>query len=313
MSTISQPVAATAAVRKEAKRPNFLTRNLTAKIAMIPLVATSLVIFLGCAIWSVYYSFTGSKLLPTGNWVGLAQYERLFTTARWYTSMTNVVIYGVLSMTFSLVIGFILAALLDQKIRFENTFRSIYLHPFAMSFIVTGLVWQWILNPLNGIEKVVRDLGWTTFEFDWLTRTDTAIYTVVIAALWQGTGLVMALMLAGLRGIDQEIWKAAKVDGIPTFRTYISIVIPMMRPVMVTTIVLITTGIVRVYDLIVAQTNGGPGNATEVPAKYVINMMFQNGNLGQALAASTIMLLAVLVILVPWSIREHHARVRGDA
>jgi glucose/mannose transport system permease protein len=311
MSTISEPIAAPAV--REAKRPNFLTRNLTAKIAMIPLVATSLVIFLGCALWSVYYSFTASRLLPTGKFVGFDQYERLFTTARWYTSMTNVVIYGVLSMTFSLLIGFILAALLDQKIRFENTFRSIYLHPFAMSFIVTGLVWQWILNPLNGIEKVVRDFGWTTFEFDWLTRTDTAIYTVVIAALWQGTGLVMALMLAGLRGIDQEIWKAAKVDGIPTFHTYLFIVIPMMRPVMVTTIVLITTGIVRVYDLIVAQTNGGPGNATEVPAKYVINMMFQNGNLGQALAASTIMLLAVLVILVPWSIREHHARVRGDA
>jgi glucose/mannose transport system permease protein len=311
MSTISQPIAATAV--KVAKRPNFLTRNLTAKIAMIPLVATSLIIFLGCALWSVYYSFTSSRLLPTGAFVGFDQYERLFTTPRWYTSMTNVVIYGVLSMTFSLVIGFILAALLDQKIRFENTFRSIYLHPFAMSFIVTGLVWQWILNPLNGIEKVMRDLGWTSFEFDWLTRTDTAIYTVVIAALWQGTGLVMALMLAGLRGIDQEIWKAAKVDGVPTFHTYLFIVIPMMRPVMVTTIVLITTGIVRVYDLIVAQTNGGPGNATEVPAKYVINMMFQNGNLGQALAASTIMLLTVLVILVPWSIREHRARVRGDA
>lgn len=156
MSTISQPIAALAV--KEAKRPNFLTRNLTAKIAMIPLVATSLFIFLGCALWSVFYSFTSSRLLPTGAFVGLDQYERLFTTARWYTSMTNVVIFGVLSMTFSLVIGFVLAALIDQKIRFENTFRSIYLHPFAMSFIVTGLVWQWILNPLNGIEKVMRDL-----------------------------------------------------------------------------------------------------------------------------------------------------------
>jgi glucose/mannose transport system permease protein len=182
-----------------------------------------------------------------------------------------------------------------------------------MSFIVTGLVWQWILNPLNGLQKVMRDLGWTSFEFDWLTRSDTAIYTVIIAALWQGTGLTMALMLAGLRGIDQEIWKAAKVDGIPTIQTYLFIVLPMMRPVLVTTIVLSTSGIVRVYDLIVAQTNGGPGTATEVPAKYVINMMFQNGNLGQGLAASTIMLLAVLVVLVPWSIREHHARVRGDA
>jgi glucose/mannose transport system permease protein len=310
MSTITQPVAATETV-EIVRRPSGWTRNISAKIAAIPMVATSLVIFVGCAVWSVFYSFTSSKLLPTGKFVGLDQYERLFTTPRWYTAMTNVVIFGVLSMVLSLAIGFILAALLDQKIRFENTLRTIYLHPFAMSFIVTGLVWQWILNPLNGIEKVAHDLGWASFEFDWLTRTDTAIYTVLIAALWQGTGLTMALMLAGLRGIDEEVWKAARVDGIPTWRTYISIVIPMMRPVLVTTVVLHTTGIVRVYDLVVAQTNGGPGTSTDVPARYVIDMMFHNGNLGQGLAASTIMLLAVLVILVPWSIREYGIRARG--
>jgi glucose/mannose transport system permease protein len=120
----------------------------------------------------------------------------------------------------------------------------------------------------------------------------------------------MALMLAGLRGIDEEIWKAARVDGIPTWKTYLFIVIPMMRPVLVTTIVLISTGIIRVYDLVVALTNGGPGTATDVPAKYVINMLFSNGNLGQGLAASTVMLAAVLVILVPWSIREYSNRAK---
>jgi glucose/mannose transport system permease protein len=297
--------------RRVAKRPTWITHNISAKIASIPMVFTALVVFVGGSVWSMVYSFTSSKLLPVTNWVGLAQYERLFTTARWYTAMQNVVIYGVMSMTLSLIIGFLLAALIDQKVRFENTFRTIYLYPFAMSFIVTGLVWQWILNPLNGIEKVAHDLGLHWFQFDWLTRTDTAIYTIVIAALWQGSGLTMALMLAGMRGIDQEIWKAAKIDGIPTWRTYLFIVIPMMRPVFVTTIVLNATGIVRVYDLVVAQTNGGPGTATDVPARYVIDMMFHNGNLGQALAASTIMLITVLVILVPWSIREYGARTKG--
>jgi glucose/mannose transport system permease protein len=292
------------------RRPNPLTRNLSAKIAAVPMIATALVIFVGCTAWSVYYSFTASKLLPVNDFVGLAQYYRLFSTHRWYQAMQNVVIFGVMSMTFSLVVGFVLAALLDQKIRFENTFRTIYLHPFAMSFIVTGLVWQWILTPLNGIEKVVRDLGWENFVFDWLVRPDTAIYCIVIAGLWQGTGLVMALMLAGLRGIDDEIWKAARVDGIPTWKTYIFIVIPMMRPVLVTTVVLISTGIIRVYDLVVAMTNGGPGTATDVPAKYVINMLFSNGNLGQGLAASTVMLAVVLVILVPWSIREYSSRAK---
>lgn len=323
MSTIpvSQSTVAATPTEKVARKPNWLTRNLSAKVAIIPMVVVAVGIYVGCAAWSIFYSFTASKLLPTGNlaallsldfsafkFVGFDQYERLFTTSRWYTAMYNVVVFGVLSMGLGLVIGFILAALLDQKIRFENTFRTIYLHPFAMSFIVTGLVWAWILTPLNGIEKVMHDLGWASFQFDWLVRTDTAIYTVVIAALWQGTGLTMALMLAGLRGIDPEIWKAARVDGIPTWRTYVSIVIPMMRPVLVTTVVLNITGVVRVYDLIVAQTNGGPGTSTDVPAHYVIDMMFHNGNLGQGLAASTIMLSVVLVVLVPWSIREHRVR-----
>jgi glucose/mannose transport system permease protein len=305
-TTVAAPSHALDAVR----RPNFLTRNLSAKIAAVPMIATALVIFVGCTLWSVYYSFTGSRLLPASDFVGLAQYYRLFSTYRWYQAMQNVVIFGVFSMVFSLVIGFILAALIDQKIRLENTFRTIYLYPFAMSFIVTGLVWQWILNPLNGIEKVVRDLGWESFVFDWLVRPETAIYCIVIAGLWQGTGLVMALMLAGLRGIDEEIWKAARVDGIPAWKTYVFIVIPMMRPVLVTTIVLISIGIVRVYDLVVALTNGGPGTSTDVPARYVINMLFFNGNLGQGLAASTIMLAAVLVIVVPWSIREYSNRAK---
>jgi glucose/mannose transport system permease protein len=303
-------VAAASRALGVAKRPNALTRNLSAKIAAVPMIATALVIFVGCTVWSVYYSFTGSKLLPVSDFVGLAQYDRLFSTHRWYQSMQNVVIFGVCSMTFSLVIGFLLAALIDQKIRFENTFRTIYLHPFAMSFIVTGLVWQWILSPLNGIQRVVRDLGWEGFVFDWIVRPETAIYTIVLAGLWQGTGLVMALMLAGLRGIDEEIWKAARVDGIPTWKTYLFIVIPMMRPVLVTTVVLISIGIVRVYDLVVALTNGGPGTSTDVPARYVINMLFFNGNLGQGLAASTVMLAVVLVIVVPWSIREYSSRAK---
>ena len=150
-------------------------------------------------------------------------------------------IYGILSLIFSLVIGFVLAALLDQKIRFENTFRTIFLYPFALSFIVTGLVWQWILNPDFGVQQVVRELGWESFTFDPLYNQEIVIYGILIAGLWQGTGLVMCLMLAGLRGIDEDIWKAARVDGIPMWKTYLFIVIPMMRPVFITTLVIIAS------------------------------------------------------------------------
>jgi glucose/mannose transport system permease protein len=299
---------ATAAAETVSRRPNQLLRNLNAKIAAIPMVLTAVVIFFGGTIWTVVYSFTDSKLLPRLNWVGFDQYDRLWAQNRWIISIENLAIYGVCSLILSLLIGFVLAALMDQKIRFENTFRTIFLYPFALSFIVTGLVWQWILNPQFGVQGVVRSLGWESFNFDPLYNEDIVIYGILIAGLWQGTGLVMCLMLAGLRGIDEDIWKAARVDGIPMWKTYIFIVIPMMRPVFITTLVLIASGIVRLYDLVVAQTSGGPGIASEVPAKYVYDKMFLGQNLAQGFAASSIMLISVLIVLIPWAYLEFGGR-----
>lgn len=294
-----------------AKRPNQLFRNLNSKIASIPMILIAVGIFFGGSVWTVFYSFTNSKLLPRLSFVGFDQYERLWNTSRWIISIQNLAIYGILTLIFSLVIGFLLAALMDQKIRFENAFRTIFLYPFALSFIVTGLVWQWILNPEFGIQGIVRSLGWESFRFDPLYNADIVIYGILIAGLWQGTGLVMCLMLAGLRGIDEDIWKAARVDGIPMWRTYLFIVIPMMRPVFITTLVIIASGIVKVYDLVVAQTSGGPGNASEVPAKYVYDYMFQAQNLGQGFAASTMMLLTVAIIIIPWAYLEFGGKQRG--
>lgn len=292
------------------KRPRRLFRNIEAKIASIPMIATALVIFFGATLWTVFYSFTKSKMLPKLKFVGLDQYERLWSTKRWLVSIENIFIFGICSLVLSLLIGFFLAALLDQKIRFENTIRTIILYPFALSFVVTGVVWQWLLNPEFGIQKVVRDLGFENFSFDPLYNADIVIYGVLIAALWQGTGLVMCLMLAGMRGIDEDIWKAARVDGIPVWKTYLFVVIPMMRPVFVTTLVIITAGIVKVYDLVVAQTGGGPGIASEVPAKYVYDLMFRQQNLGQGFAASTMMLVTVLIILIPWMYLEFGGKKR---
>jgi len=292
-------------------RPSRLFRNLNAKIASIPMALTAVVVFLGGTIWTVVYSFTDSRLLPRLRFVGFEQYERLWASNRWLVSIENLAVYGLLSLIFSLAVGFLLAALMDQKIRFEDTFRTIFLYPFALSFIVTGLVWQWILNPDFGVQGVVRGLGWESFAFDPLYNQQIVMYGILIAGLWQGTGLVMCLMLAGLRGIDEDIWKAARVDGIPVWKTYIFIVIPMMRPVFVTTLVIITSGIVKLYDLVVAQTDGGPGIASEVPAKYVYDYMFSAQNLGQGFAASTMMLVTVAIILIPWAYLEFGGKRRG--
>ncbi len=287
-------------------RPNPLFRNLNSKIASLPMVLIVLFVFVGGTLWTVVSSFTNIRTLPIFTpqefydaYVGFAQYERLWKTPRWITAITNLAIYGTLYTTFAFIIGFVIAVFMDQKIRLEGVFRTIYLYPFALSFIVTGHVWAWIMNPAFGLEGSLRQMGWTSFSFDWLTNREMSIYAVVIAGLWQGTGLVMALMLAGLRGIDDEIWRASRIDGIPKWRTYVQIIVPMMRPVLITTFVIVASGAVRTYDLVVALTQGGPGLSSQLPTLYVYETMFV-GALAQGTAASSVMLLATAIILIPW-------------
>jgi glucose/mannose transport system permease protein len=312
MANVSQTAGTVAARATAARPPIRLLRNMTAKIAMTPMMATVIFVFIGCTAWTIFYSLTASRTLPVADplgtgFVGFDQYVRLFATRRWQISVRNLATFGVLTLIFVFVVGFILAVLMDQKIRFENTFRTIFLYPFALSFVITGLVWQWMLNPAFGLQKSVRDLGFETFTFDWIANRRMVVYTLVIAAVWQMTGLVMALMLAGLRGIDEEIWKASRVDGIPRWRTYASIVIPMMRPVFVTAFVIVAASIVRTYDLVVAMTGGGPGLSSQVPTIYIYEFMFVS-NLGQGLAASTFLLVTVAIIVLPWAYYEFGRR-----
>ena len=288
-----------------------LFRHPHAKIAAIPMILTTLVVFVGGTAWTVVYSFTNSKLLPRLKFVGFQQYDRLWSNSRWQVSIENLMLYGVFALVFTIAIGFLLAVLLDQKIRFEDTFRTVMLYPFALSFIVTGLVWQWILNPEFGVQSMVRALGWEDFVFNPLYDPEIVMFGLLIAGLWQGTGFVMCIMLAGLRGVDEDIWKAARVDGIPAWKTYLFIVVPMMRPVFITTLVIVASGIIKLYDLVVAQTSGGPGIASQVPAMYVYDYMFTAQNLGQGLAASTMMLLSVLIVLIPWAYLEFGGRKHG--
>ncbi|WP_304615789.1 carbohydrate ABC transporter permease [Paracoccus sp. (in: a-proteobacteria)] len=282
--------------------PLRLFQNWQAKLAATPMILTALVVFIGCSLWTVVYSFTNSRLLPRLDFVGLSQYERLWSTPRWQVSIENLAIYGICALVLTLAIGFLLAVLLDQKIRFEDGFRTIILFPYALSFIVTGVVWQWILNPDFGLQHIVRSMGFSGFTFDPLNDPNLVILALLAAGIWQGAGLTTVIMLAGLRGIDEDVWKAARVDGIATWKTYIFIILPMMKPVFATCIVLISAGIIKLYDLVVALTRGGPGIASEVPAKYVYDYMFGNQNLGQGFAASTMMLAAVLAIIIPFAL-----------
>ena len=308
--------------------------NQQSKFGSLAMILIALFVFVGGTIWTVMFSFTSIKILPLftpQDWVekynGFANYTRLFNTSRWMDcpalskigqagwelkcsgSFPNVITYAICFITVVMVLGFLIAVLMDQKIRAEGVFRTIYLYPFALSFIVTGHVWAWIFSPEYGLQKAVRGMGWESFAFGWIADQKMVMYAIVIAGVWQGTGFVMALMLAGLRGIDEEIWKAARIDGIPTWRTYLQIVLPMMKPVLVTTFVFVASGAIRIYDLVLAITDGGPGVSSDVPSRYI----YQNftANLGQSLAASTIMLLSMALILIPWIRMEFGKKANG--
>lgn len=267
--------------------------------ALLPMLLTVCVGYLGSFAWTFYVSLTSSRSMATNKLVGMAQYERLFDNERWLLSLNNLALYGVLFILACMVIGFLLAAAIDRHVAGEGALRTVFLYPYAMSFVATGLVWQWILTP-GGIPCV---------ELDWLVDQDMVVYTVVLASVWQASGFVMALMLAGLRGIDSEIWKAARLDGIPVWRVYVSIVLPMLAPTLATVFILLATMVVKLYDAVVSMTQGGPGTASEVPAKFIMDHLFLRANIGLASAGAVVLLLTVLALLAPWA----YARSRRKA
>jgi len=290
-------------------RPALKLARLTPHAALLPMALTAIVAYLGAAAWTLAISLTGSRTFPSGRFIGLAQYVRLFDNERWMLSLHNLAVYGVLFILACLVIGFLLAVFIDQRVRGEGLFRTIFLYPYAMSFVATGLVWQWLLTPGDGLDGVVRGLGFPGFTFDWIVRQDLVIYTVVIATVWQAAGLVMALMLAGLRGVDPDIWKAARLDGIPPWRVYTRIVLPTLWPTIATVLLLLSTAVVKLYDAVVAMTNGGPGTASEVPTKFIMDHLFLRSNVGLASAGAVVLLVPVLALLAPYA----YARARKEA
>lgn len=274
------------------------------RIVVAPSFAAVVVFVYGFIAWTAYVSLTRSRLLPRYDFEGLVQYDRLWSMDRWHVALQNLFVFSGLFIAFCMALGLLLAILLDQRIRAEGALRTIYLYPMALSFVVTGTAWKWILNPGLGIERVVQDLGFTGFEFNWLVDPDLAIYTIVIAGVWQSSGFVMAMFLAGLRAIDAEIIKAAYVDGASLPRIYLRIIIPSMRPVFLSAFVVLAHLAIKSFDLVIVLTRGGPGYATDMPATFMYAMAFQRGRLGIAAASATIMLMTVMAIIVPYLYSE---------
>lgn len=271
-------------------------------VVLAPSLVASFIYVFVFAAWTLYISLSNSTLLPTYGFVGLDNYVSLWANRRWNVAYTNLFLFSGFYILGSMAVGLLLAILIDQKVRAESVWRTFFLYPLAVSFIVTGTVWSWMYNPAVGVEALVRSLGWTSFSFAFTTHRDTAIWAIVITGIWQASGFAMALFLAGLRSIDGDILKAAQIDGASAFRTYRRVVLPAIGPIFLAVAVVQIQFAIKTFDLVVALTRGGPGIATTFPAIYVYDMMFQRGKIGEGAAAAVMMLSAVAVVLVPYSI-----------
>lgn len=280
------------------------------RLVLAPSFVLSFLFIYGLIAWNGYLSVSASRLLPNYDFVGLQQYVTLFESERWMVALKNLGIFSVLFIGIGMALGLLLAILLDQKIRAEGLLRTIYLYPMALSFIVTGTAWKWILNPGLGLEHLMNQWGFENFRFGWLVDPDMAIYTVVIAGVWQSSGFVMALFLAGLRGIDDSIIKAAQIDGATLPQIYWRIIVPSMRPVFFSTLMVLAHIAIKSFDLVMALTAGGPGFATDVPATFMYTHAFTRGQIGLGAASATVMLATVAAIVVPYLYSELRSQRR---
>lgn len=277
----------------------FLERWLP-QLLLAPSLIVCLLFFYGFMLWTGWISLTRSGMLPSSEFVGLLQYQRLFADERWLGALYNLARFGTLFVLIPLALGLLLAILLDQKLRAEGALRLVYLHPMALSLIVTGTVWRWLLDPELGLAQGVRELGWTSFRFDWLGDEDLALYTLVIAAVWQISGFVMAVFLAGLRGVDEAIVQAARLDGAEGFTLYRRILLPALGPSLFSALLVLLPAAIKSFDLVVALTDGGPGHASELPALYMFQMAFERSRLGLGAASAMVLLMMVLSVALPY-------------
>ena len=282
------------------------------QLVLAPSLFCSFVYIFVFSAWTFYISLSNSSLLPSYDFVGFEHYVSLWQNRRWNVAYTNLFLFSTLYVIGSMAVGLFLAILIDQRVRGESVWRTIYLYPLAISFVVTGTVWNWLFNPTSGIETFVQGFGFENFTFGWITDRNLAIYTVVITGIWHASGFAMALLLAGLRSVEQDLIKAAQIDGASLTRIYFRIVLPSIRPIFLAVLVILLQFAIKTFDLVVALTGGGPGIATTMPAIVVYDFMFQRGQIAEGAAAAIMILLALTVVVLPYALWSVWSRRGGD-
>ena len=270
------------------------------KVVIAPTFVIMAIFIYGFIAWNFVISLTKSTILPVYKFVGFKQYVKLFANDKWQVALENLLIFSVLFIGVAIILGLLLAIFLDQKIRQEGFFRTVYLYPMALSLIATGTVWKWIMNPDLGLERLMQEWGFNSFSFDWIVNSDMAIFAIIIAAVWQSAGFVMVLLLAGLRGINDEIIKAALVDGAGTLTIYRKIIIPQLAPFVFSAVIILVHLAIKTFDLVVAMTNGGPGYASILPSIFMYEYSFSRNSLAFGAASATVMLLFVMILIIPY-------------
>ncbi|RVH51406.1 sugar ABC transporter permease [Sinorhizobium meliloti] len=287
------------ALERERRWAQFAARHMSWLVVTPSVVAIGIAVY-GFMFWTGIISLTSSSVMPNYDFVGLDQYQRLWSHRIWLVAVDNIVVSSMLFIVLAVAIGLALAIFLDQRLQGEGVLRTLYLYPMALSFIVTGTAWKWILNPGLGLERLAHEFGWTSFKFDWIVDPEMAIYTVVIAAVWQSSGFVMALFLAALRGVDQDIVMAARLDGATPLYIYRKVILPLLAPSFLTAFVILVHQAVKSFDLVVALTSGGPGNSTQLPATFMYTQTFGRNSMALGASSAVMIFMTVFAIIVPY-------------
>jgi len=301
------------------KKKRISKDHVTAIAFLLPSLILLAVFVYGFISWTGYVSFSNyNTIVPDFSFAGLKNYVYLFNDFRFQAGLRNTLFFTILFIGSIVVLGLGLAILIEQKIKGEAIFRNIFLFPMALSFVVTGVVWQWLLHPSTGFNKFLNLFG---IQPKWYTDTNilggfewgsiefglpVAIIAVVIAAVWQMTGFSLAMYLAGLRGIDDELREAARMDGATEWQIYRKIILPMLMPITMSVIIMMAHISLKIFDLIYAMTGSGANFVTDVPGVYMFETTFRGNYYANGAAIAIIMLLLVAVFIVPylWNSRK---------
>jgi len=283
--------------------------NWTPILFITPSIVAVGIFVYGFISWTSFISFVKwNNVIPDYTLVGFENYRKLFANMRFQIDLHNTLVFTIIFVTSCLLIGLLLAVLIDQRIKGEGIFRNLFLLPMALSFIVSGVIWRWLFNPGSfqlgniGLNQLFEKVGLNFLICGWYTDPNIGIIAVAIAAIWQFSGYTMALYLAGLRGIPLELREAAAIDGASQWKTFYYITLPFLRPITFGAIIILGHISLKIFDLVMAMTGSGPAFSSDVPAFFMYDTTFRGNHFSQGASIAIILLLLISLLIIPYLI-----------